>query len=192
MLRCALVKKEGWWWVEGKSGGGVGGTECCLVAELRWGVHSDSQGTQQLWLYAEKKKKSLLLSVCKGNENLMRLDSFFFSSIHSHSTLCSTTGSPRRGAPGGRNGEAFLHRVCWWIDRRMNGWWKRGRRGKKGCRVKRYDAVRAGEKEGKERLRNRGVMIVGREVKRRREKRARATSKSSVRSWVQGFFVVGL
>lgn len=57
----------------------------------------------------------------------------------------------------------------------MNGWWKRGRRGKKGCRVKRYEAVRAGEKEGKERLRNTGVMIVGREVRRRREKMARAT-----------------
>lgn len=41
------------------------------------------------------KKKSLLLSVCKGNGNLMRHD--FFFSIHSHLTLCFTTGSLRRG-----------------------------------------------------------------------------------------------
>lgn len=50
-----------------------------MVMELRCGgrgVHGDSQGTQRLRLYAEK--KSLLLSVCKGNENLMRLDFFFF------------------------------------------------------------------------------------------------------------------
>lgn len=44
-----------------------------------------------------------------------------------------------------------------------------------GMSGQRYEAVRAGEKEGKERLWNRGVMIVGREVRRRREKRARTT-----------------
>lgn len=38
-----------------------------------------------------------------------------------------------------------------------------------------YEAVRAGEKEGKESMRNRGVMIVGREVRRLRENRARTT-----------------
>lgn len=86
-----------------------------MVMELRCGgrgVHGDSQGTQRLRLYAEK--KSLLLSVCKGNENLMRLDFFFFFplSIRSHSTLCSTTGSLRRGTQDGRNGEAFLHKMC--------------------------------------------------------------------------------
>lgn len=41
------------------------------------GVQCNSQGAQKLQFYREK-KKSLLLSVCKGNENLMRLD-FFFS-----------------------------------------------------------------------------------------------------------------
>lgn len=45
------------------------------------------------------RKKNLLLSVCKGNENLMRLDFFFSSlSVHSHSSLCSTTASLRRNA----------------------------------------------------------------------------------------------
>lgn len=50
------------------------------------------------------KKKTLLLSVCEGNENLMRLD-FFFSpfSVRSHSALDSTTGSPRRSTRDGRN-----------------------------------------------------------------------------------------
>lgn len=39
------------------------------------GVQCNSQGAQKLQFYREK--KSLLLSVCKGNENLMRLDFFF-------------------------------------------------------------------------------------------------------------------
>lgn len=72
------------------------------------GVHSDSQGTQQLQLCWEK---NLLLSVCKGNENLMRLDFFFSFSICSHSTLCSTTGSLRRSTQSGRNCEAFRHKL---------------------------------------------------------------------------------
>lgn len=48
------------------------------------GVHSDSQGTQQLQLCWEK---NLLLSVCKGNENLMRLDFFFFQHLQPFNSL---------------------------------------------------------------------------------------------------------
>lgn len=103
MLRCALVKKKGWWRVEGKREGG--GKE--LVVE---GAHSDSQSTQRLRLCGEK--KSLLLSVCKGNENLMRLDFFFPPSAFAAIRLSTQQQVPRGEAR--RTGEMvrpFLHRV---------------------------------------------------------------------------------
>lgn len=81
-----------------KLGGGAGNGEGGLIAIPR---------ALSSCYYMEK--KSLLLSVCKGNENLMRLD-FFFSpfSICSHSTQDSTTGSLRRSMQDGGDGWAFI------------------------------------------------------------------------------------
>lgn len=72
-------------------GGGEGG-----------GFRCDSQGAQQLRLCGEK--EPLLLSVCKSNENLMRLD-FYPLCLPQHlEQFDCTTGSLRRSIQDRKNG----------------------------------------------------------------------------------------
>lgn len=93
------------------------------------------------------KKKSQLLSVCKGNENLMRLDFFFFS--QRSQPFNSTPQQVPRGEAH-RIGEMVQHRVHRWISRRMNKWRMQVEGEGKGWRDVGWD-MREGRKERKDR-----------------------------------------
>lgn len=95
-------KDDGGW----KERGRVGDTACCSLVGLKRGGFIAIPRALSGCDYMVEKKKSVLLSVCKGNENLMRLDFFFFSPQRSQlfDSRLHNRFPEEKHTRGGRNG----------------------------------------------------------------------------------------